>query len=335
MACDRGDPQHTAWPAAGGCRIYPYKTDAEAIADALRLSKGMSYKNALAGLPLGGGKAVIIADPQTEKTPALMRAFGRVVETYSGRYITAEDVGCVASDMDTVATETRHVAGLSARVGDPSPYTARGVFMCMRLAARERLGRDLAGLKVAVKGVGHVGLELCRLLAAAGTSLVVADVRAENARRAAELFGADVVATEEIASLDVDIFAPCALGGDINAAASDRLRARIVCGGANNQLLTAGDDRLLLARNITYCPDYLVNAGGIVAIAGEVLSYDDEDVRCRIEAFPDVLREVLHRSEKERRPTGEIADDMAQAILYRPPRIDRSLPTPFDLPPSS
>ncbi|TIL29445.1 Glu/Leu/Phe/Val dehydrogenase dimerization domain-containing protein [Mesorhizobium sp.] len=164
-------------PAAGGCRIYPYKTEAEAITDALRLSKGMSYKNALAGLPLGGGKAVIIADPLTDKTPELMRAFGRAVETYAGRYITAEDVGCVASDMDCIATETRHVAGLSARVGDPSPYTARGVFLCMRLAARERLGHDLAGLKVAVKGVGHVGLELCRLLAAAGASLVVADVR--------------------------------------------------------------------------------------------------------------------------------------------------------------
>lgn len=304
-------------PAAGGCRIYPYASDAEALADVLKLSKGMSYKNALAGLPLGGGKAVIMADPLTQKTPELMRAFGRVVESYAGRYITAEDVGCTAADMDVVAQETRHVAGLSAKVGDPSPYTARGVFLSMAMAAQLRLGRELAGLKVGVKGIGNVGYELCRLLAAEGASLVVSDLRAEQTRRAAEAFGAEIAPVSEIAGLDIDIFAPCALGGDLDKATIETMRARIVCGGANNQLSTPEDDARLLARDITYCPDYLVNAGGIVAIAGELLSFGMDEVAARIDAFPNVLREVLERAEEERRPSGEVADDMARARLTR------------------
>lgn len=302
-------------PAAGGCRIHPYASEGEALADALRLSRGMSYKYALAGLPLGGGKAVIIADTKTEKTPALMRSFGRAVESHAGRYITAEDVGCTAGDMDAVALETRHVAGLSARVGDPSTYTARGVFLCMKAAVRQRLGCDLAGVRIGVKGVGHVGFELCRLLAAEGASLVVSDLHAAHARRVAEAFGAEVVPPETIARLDIDVYAPCALGGDLDAPTIEAMYARIVCGGANNQLRQPEDDVRLYLRDITYCPDYLVNAGGIVAIAGDILSLGAGEVAARIEAFPGRLREVLSRADKEHRPTGAVVDDMARARL--------------------
>ncbi len=252
----------TLGPALGGCRIWKYASEEEAVADALRLSRGMTYKAALAGLALGGGKSVILADAQTEKTPAMMRAMGRAVERLGGRYIVAEDVGATVADMDEIARETAHVSGTSATVGDPSPWTARGVFLAMQAAARYRWGSGLEGRVVSVTGLGHVGANLCRHLAGAGARLVVSDIRGEAVRRVAEETGAAAIEPEAAHAADADIFSPCALGAGLNARTIPEIRAELVCGAANNQLATAEDGERLAARGILYAPDYLANAGG-------------------------------------------------------------------------
>ena len=255
-------------PAAGGCRRWQYASDADALTDALRLSRGMTYKNAVAGLKFGGGKSVILASDAAPKSPQLFRAFGRAVESLHGKYVTAEDVGCSVEDMRYVNEETGYVSGLPKSGqnagGDPSPLTALGVFYGIESAVKARLGMDsLRGVRVAVQGVGHVGLNLCRLLHAAGAILVVADVDRNNLQAARDELPVAVVAPAELLYADVDVLAPCALGNILTSHTIPRLRAKIVAGAANNQLATEADGALLTDRDILYAPDYVINAGGI------------------------------------------------------------------------
>jgi len=302
-------------PALGGCRIWRYDSEAAALADVLRLSRGMSYKAALAGLPLGGGKSVVLADSRTEKTPAMMRALGRAVERLGGRYVVAEDVGATVADMDAVAETTAHVVGRSSDVGDPSPWTAEGVFLAMQAAARHRLGRDLAGLHVALSGLGHVGRALAGRLAAAGARLSVADIRPETVAGAVANLGAVEVAPDAVHRVAADVFAPCALGGVLGAQTIPELGAGIVCGAANNQLAEAGDDARLAARGILYCPDYLVNAGGLISVSRPKTGLGDAAARAKLEAIATTLTEVIAIAEAEAIPPGAAADRLARARM--------------------
>lgn len=304
-------------PAAGGCRMWRYATTDAAFTDALRLSEGMSYKNAMADLPLGGGKAVIIGESRTDKTPELFRALGSAVEALGGRYWTAEDVGVSPSDMAFAAERTRYVAGLPTGVaasGDPSPVTARGVFLGVRACAREAWGsEDLAGRRVAVQGVGHVGGRVCALLAEAGARLVIADVNAEAVREVAARTGADVVAPDEIYGVEADVFSPNALGAVINPQTLPKLTCRIVAGGANNQLSTPEMGDALAARGIVYAPDYVINGGGIINVASEIFgTYDPHWVEAKLQRLMQTLAEVLALAAREGRAANRIADEMAR-----------------------
>ncbi len=317
-------------PAAGGCRMWPFADDRMALTDVLRLSRGMSLKNAMADLPLGGGKAVIIGDPRRHKTPDLLMAFGRAVDSLGGRYVTAEDVGMSVADMQVIRLTTRHVCGLPAAPGarlggDPSPHTARGVFNGIRAAVRAKLGRDdLEGLRIAVQGLGHVGHALARLLHQAGARLVVADIDGAAVARAAEELGAETASPDEILFADVDVLAPCALGGVLNRDTIPRLRTPIVAGAANNQLLTDMDGTRLAERGILYAPDYVINAGGIIHVAAEYLDSLDADMAARkIEGIFDTLAEIFDRAARTGRPTNRIADEMALSRLKAGPRTER------------
>jgi len=308
-------------PAAGGCRMWPYATTADAVCDALRLSRGMSYKNALAGVPFGGGKAVIIGESRQAKTPQLFEAFGRLVDSLGGRYLTAEDIGTTTADMASVARATRHVAGLGRAPGeaggDPGPKTALGVYLGIEAAVRFRLGRqDLQGLTLAVQGVGGVGYHLCGLLAGAGAQLRVADVRAAAVQRVCEEFGARAVPVEEVLAEEVDVIAPCALGAVLNAQSIPRLRARIIAGAANNQLAQGQDGQALQAAGILYAPDYVINAGGIISVSRELHGGGtEEQVIADIQGIPARLTEVFERARRENRPTNAVADQMARELL--------------------
>jgi leucine dehydrogenase len=308
-------------PAAGGCRMWSYVDDQAALDDVLRLSKGMSYKNAMADLALGGGKAVIIGDSRRDKTPALMAAFGRAVDSLGGRYVTAEDVGITVADMAIAAKETRYISGLAksghAAGGDPSPKTAFGVFTGIRAAVRAKLGRaDLEGVRVAVQGLGGVGYNLCRNLHEAGAKLLVADIHDDRTAMATDEFGAEVVAVDEILFADVDVVAPCALGAVLNANTIPRLEAGIVAGGANNQLATDSDGVRLKDRGILFAPDYVINAGGIINVAAEYLGNRSEaEVDADIERIGDRLHDIFARAQREGRPTNEVADAMAEARI--------------------
>jgi leucine dehydrogenase len=310
-------------PAAGGCRMWPYASTAEAVTDVLRLSRGMSYKNALAGLPFGGGKAVIIGDSRTAKTPELFEAYGRFIDSLGGRYVTAEDVGTTIADMEQVARRTRFVSGLGTRKseagGDPAPKTALGVFLGLKAAARFRLGRsDLEDLKVAVQGAGGVGYHVCRLLAAEGVKLRVADVRSAAVERVRDELGAAAVRVESIMTEDVDVFAPCALGAILNSHTIPALRARIVAGAANNQLAMDEDGRALQLAGVTYAPDYVINAGGIISVAREYLGNATEaQVTAEIHGIPARLTEIFERARREKLPTSAIADAMARERIGR------------------
>mgnify|MGYP006271819097 CR=1 FL=1 len=302
-------------PALGGCRIWRYDSEAEALADVLRLSRGMSYKAALADLPLGGGKSVVLADSRTQKTRTMMRALGRAVDRLGGRYIVAEDVGATVDDMDAVAEETAHVAGRSTDVGDPSPWTAEGVFRALGAAVRHRLDRGLDGLHVTVTGLGHVGRGLCDRLAAAGARLTVADIRPEAAEAVAAAHGAEVAGAEEIHRLAADVFAPCALGGSLNATTIPELGAGIVCGAANNQLARPEDGERLRARGILYCPDYLVNAGGLISVSRPKTGMTDAEADAKLSRIAETLVEVLRAAEAEGLPPGTAADRLAEARM--------------------
>ncbi|SEA76280.1 Glu/Leu/Phe/Val dehydrogenase dimerization domain-containing protein [Rubrimonas cliftonensis] len=302
-------------PALGGCRIHAYADEADAARDALRLSRGMTYKAALAGLALGGGKSVVLADPARDKTPAMMRAMGRAVERLSGRYIAAEDMGATVADMDAMADETAHVTGRSPErggVGDPSPWTARGVFLCLEAAVRLRLGRGLAGARVCVKGLGSVGWKLAEALHGAGAALTVADIRDDVAARAAGAFGAAVIPVEAALAAEVDVYAPCAMGGEFNIDTIPALGAQIICGAANNQLAEAADGGRLAARGALYCPDYLVNAGGLIRVAQPPLGMDEGAALARLEALPRTLETVLAESARSGATPAEVADALAR-----------------------
>lgn len=312
----------TRGPALGGLRIYPYASEADALTDVLRLSRGMSYKSAMAGLPLGGGKAVIIADPHTEKTPAMLQAMGRLVESLGGRYITAEDSGSGEADMQIIAEETSHVSGLAQSgedSGDPSPYTAWGVFCALKSAVRHGLGRsELEGLRVAVQGVGQVGAHLARHLHAAGAQLVLTDVNRQALALLAEELGAEAVAPEAIFDADVDLFAPCAMGAVLDEDIVERLKARVICGAANNQLATPEIADRLMARGILYTPDYVANAGGVMDIAGQRLDGHDHDAAMRrIEGIGTTLDELFARAAREDSSPAQIADIMARERFGR------------------
>lgn len=310
-------------PAAGGCRFWRYASNDEAVADAMRLAEGMSYKNALAGLPLGGGKAVLRQPATPFDRAALFEAFGRAVADLGGRYLTAEDVGTSVEDMGHVAKATRHVAGLAARPGrpggDPSPWTALGVFRAMEVGVRRRLGKSLADVTVAVQGLGHVGFALCELLHAAGARLIVAEPRPEIAARAAVLFDAEVAHARAILSARADVFAPCALGAVLHADSIPTLAAKVVCGAANNQLATAQDGTRLAERDILYAPDYVVNAGGIINVAAELLGWSNAEAAQRVDAIGGRLAEVLDLAREGGLPTNLAADALARSLIDAAP----------------
>ena len=308
-------------PAAGGCRMWAYASADDALEDALKLSRAMSYKNAMADLALGGGKSVIIGDSRTQKTPALFEAFGRAIEDVGGKYWTAEDVGVSPADLAHARKHTRYVAGLDghpAASGDPSPVTAEGVFRGVRLCVRRALKRDLDGVRVAIQGVGHVGAYLAGKLHAAGARLVLTDVNAEALRRVAAATNAEIVSPGAIFDADVDVFAPCALGGAISLDTLPRIRAKVIAGAANNQLADAAAGRDLFQRGILYAPDYVINGGGIINVAGEIRAldlgeaFDPAWVDAKLDRLALTLEEVLDQALRERRPTNEVANEIAR-----------------------
>ncbi len=288
-------------PAAGGLRMRRYRDEAAALEDVLRLSRGMTYKNAAAGLPLGGGKAVILGDP-ARKTEAQLAAMGRAVDSLAGRYWTAEDMGMSPAEMAVLARETRYVAGLATgdhASGDPSPLTARGVFRALRLTAARRLGSgDLSGRRVAVQGLGHVGWQLCRLLHEAGAAIVVADTDAALVARAQDAFAAEAVAPAAILTESADLLAPCAIGAVLDATTVAALDVAAICGAANNQLATDADADRLHDRGILYAPDFVANCGGIINVATEILGIADREsfVEDRLAAAEDTLRRIFDRA---------------------------------------
>ena len=308
-------------PAAGGCRRWQYASEDDAITDVLRLSRGMTYKNAVAGLKFGGGKSVILADDAAPKSPELFHAFGREIEALGGRYITAEDVGCSVEDMRIVNKETNYVSGLPksghSAGGDPSPHTALGVFLGIQAALKVKLGNEsLDGIRVAVQGVGHVGLHLCRLLNDAGASLVVADISNDNLKLARDEFPVTVVAPTEILGSDVDVLAPCALGNILTAQTIPGLKAKIVAGAANNQLATDDDGMRLTERDILYAPDYVINAGGIINVAHEYYGNSSEErVRADVVRIAERLDAIFTEARTTGQPTNVIADELARRIV--------------------
>jgi len=309
-------------PAAGGCRMWPYASTTEAAADVLRLSRGMSYKNAMAGLPFGGGKAVIIGDARTAKTPELFAAFGRMVDSLRGRYVTAEDVGTTTADMAHVERVTKYVSGLGRAPGeaggDPAPMTALGVFLGIRAAVKFRLGRaDLAGLTVAVQGAGGVGYHLCGMLAAAGARLKVADVLPQALERVCDEFKAAPVPAVQLLEEQADVLAPCALGAILDARSTRKLRVPVVAGAANNQLATPEDGEALRAAGILYAPDYVINAGGIISVAREYYGGTEAQVIEDIQRIPARLTEIFERARREGRAPNQVADRMARERLGR------------------
>ncbi len=309
----------TLGPALGGCRMWPYEDEAHALRDVLRLSRGMTFKAALAGVALGGGKSVIIGDAKTAKTPKLMHAMGRAIDALGGQYITGEDVGTNPDDMREIRTQTRFVTCLRKEdggPGDPAPLTALGVFSAIRAGLRFTSGTDdLNGVHVAVQGVGNVGYRLCALLRNAGASLTVCDAHAPAAQRVAADFGAQVVAQDAIYDVNAMVFSPCALGGVLGEATIARLKARVVGGAANNQLVDDASGRALLARGITYLPDYVANGGGLIGCDAEWYGHGEDKVLERVRGIFDTCTEILERARSDRVATNEAADAIGRARL--------------------
>ena len=303
-------------PALGGTRFYPYASEDDALADVLRLARGMSFKAAVAGLNLGGGKAVIIGDPKRVKSEALLRAYGRFVESLGGRYITAEDIGTYIPDMDVVSLETRFVTGRSPANGgggDPSINTAYGVLKGMQAVAEELWNEhDLAGRHVVVQGVGKVGTHLCHLLHQAGVRLTVADVDVDNVARAVKEFGADTVEPGKAHAVACDIFAPCAMGAVVNDDTLPELKCAAVAGSANNVLARDEHGYALRQLGILYAPDYVVNAGGLINVADELQGYSPERAKAKVEGIYNAVRDIFHRAKADGVPTSEAADRIAK-----------------------
>ncbi len=313
-------------PAFGGCRMFPYADDDAALADALRLSRAMTYKAALAGVPFGGGKAVIIGDPARDKSDALLAAMARFIDSFGGRYQTADDVGTTVRDMAFMRRFTPHARGQADAAGQPCPATAFGTYHGIRAVAAHRFGRaDLAGRTVAIQGLGSVGWRLAGYLAADGARLVVADIGPGIAERAAAAFGAVAVAPDEILFQDVDILSPNALGAVFDATTIPRLRARAIAGAANNQLARPEHGRMLADRGITYAPDYVVNAGGLIDVAHEGPGYDPAVVLDHCAGIADTTARLLARAAREGAAPADIADRMAEERLAAGPAVDKSL----------
>jgi len=295
--------------------MWTYSSEDEAIEDALRLARGMTYKNAAAGLNLGGAKAVVIGDPRKDKSEALFRALGRYVETLGGRYITAEDVGTTIEDMEYIRMETKYVAGLGEGSGDPSPITALGVFHGIRAACKEVFGTDdVAGRKVAIQGIGNVGYNLAKYLKKAGAELIVTDIFEDSVNKAVKELGAKAVKPDEIIGVECDIFSPCALGAIINDETIDKLKCKAVAGSANNQLKEDRHGDMLEQKGILYVPDYIINAGGVINVAAELEpgGYVREKAVKKVEALYNAVLEVIEIAKKENIPTYKAADRLAE-----------------------
>lgn len=310
----------TLGPGVGGCRMFPYASDADALHDVLRLSRGMTYKSALAGLPLGGGKSVIIGDPHSQKNRELMEAMGDFVNSQSGLYVAAEDSGTGVDDIRVMGERTAFVSGLDDNEygGDPSPSTALGVYLGMRTAAKHRLGVDtLSGLSVAVQGLGHVGFYLARYLIADGATVYGADVNRKNLEKAVKELRITAVDVSEVLSMEVDILAPCAMGAVFNDESIPKIRAGIIAGAANNQLASIDDGLNLEGRGILYCPDFLINAGGIIDVHHQRIGSNDAVKRDHIERIEIILAEVLRRADQSHGQTQLIAEGLAEEYLAR------------------
>jgi len=317
----------TLGPALGGTRMWNYKNEQEAIRDVLRLSRGMTYKAAISGLNLGGGKAVIIGDPHNDKSEALFRAFGRFVDGLGGRYITAEDVGINEKDMEWVYSETKYVTGIPKELGgsgDPSPVTAYGVYMGMKACAKKAYGSDsLKGKKVAIQGAGHVASFLAENLAKEGAIIYVSDIYGNKADEVAKKTGATVIAPDDIYSVDMDIFSPCALGGIINDDTLNQLKCDIIAGGANNVL----DDEsrhgdMLLEKGLIYAPDYVINAGGLINVASELEGYNSSRAHDRASRIYDTILNILNYSEENKMPAHVASNILAEERISKVGRID-------------
>ena len=305
-------------PAAGGTRFWHYADKNAALTDALRLSRGMSYKNAMAGLSAGGGKAVILADDAKTKTQDMLDCFARAVDSLGGRYVTAQDVGMSEADMVSLSNHTAHVAGLPGQGGDPGPYTARGIYLGVKAAAKRALGADsMAGVHVAIQGVGSVGGGLARYLAADGAKLTIADVDTTRASTLAAELGAETTDVDSIMAVEADIFSPNALGAILTEASVAALKVKAVAGGANNQLATGLEGRMLGDRAIVYAPDYVINAGGIINVLRHIENADDAIINARIDAIPARLDAIWDESEGSGDTPAEVADRMAKRLIGR------------------
>ena len=311
----------TLGPALGGCRMWMYNSEAEAIEDALRLARGMTYKNAAAGLNLGGGKTVIIGDPFKDKNEEMFRALGRFIQGLNGRYITAEDVGTTVSDMDMIHEETDYVTGISPAFGssgNPSPVTAYGVFLGIKASVEEKFGtQSLKGVKIAVQGLGNVAYTLCEYLHNAGAELIVTDINKKAIERVVNAFGATVVGVNEIYSVKADVFAPCALGAVINDETIPQFNFKIIAGSANNQLQQSRHGDKLHKLDILYAPDYVINAGGVINVADELYGYNHDRAMKRVETIYDNLKKIYANSKKENIPTYIAANRLAEDRIAR------------------
>lgn len=301
-------------PALGGTRMWQYNNETEALNDVLRLSRGMTYKNSISGLNLGGGKAVIIGDARSMKSEALFRRFGKFVNSLAGKYITAEDVGISPIDMTWVSMETNHVVGLPGKSGDPSPVTAHGTYVGMKACAKEQFGSDsLSGKKVAVQGVGHVGEYLVKSLAAEGAEVFITDIHEPTLKRVSESYGAKVVGLDEIYDIDMDIYAPCALGATVDDNTLSRLKCSIIAGAANNQLKTEDvHGKIVMEKGIIYAPDFALNAGGVINCYSEVKGLSPEWAMNKAEEIYTTIHNIVKRSSSENVPTYQIANKMAE-----------------------
>ncbi|MGE7215797.1 branched-chain amino acid dehydrogenase [Priestia koreensis] len=311
----------TLGPALGGTRMWTYESEEAAIEDALRLAKGMTYKNAAAGLNLGGGKTVIIGDPKKHKSEELFRAFGRYIQGLNGRYITAEDVGTTVEDMDLIYQETDYVTGISPAFGssgNPSPVTAFGVYQGMKAAAKAAFGSDsLEGKVIAVQGVGNVAYNLCRHLHEEGAQLIVTDINKESVKRAVEEFGAKAVEPDEIYGVECDIYAPCALGATINDQTIPQIKAKVIAGAANNQLKESRHGDMIHEMGIVYAPDYVINAGGVINVADELYGYNRERALKKVEGIYQNIERVIEIANRDNIATYAAADRLAEERIER------------------
>jgi leucine dehydrogenase len=315
----------TLGPALGGTRFWNYRNDEEAVVDALRLARGMTYKAAVAGLNLGGGKSVIIGDNRTPRREMVFRAHGRFVESLGGRYITAEDVGTSVEDMDYVKMETEYVTGVAGGSGDPSPVTAYGVYRGIKACAKEKYGSDsVKGMSIAVQGTGHVGYYVCKYLAQEGASLVVTDIDAARVRRVTDELGAQAVGPDQIYSVDAQIFAPCALGAIVNDDTIPQFKFEIIAGAANNQLAQERHGDMLHKRGILYAPDYVINAGGVINVYGELNDWTADQAKRKAGEIYETLGQIFELAKNDGLPTYEAADRVAERRIGQVGTLQRT-----------